>query len=202
MGSPIGAPGRLCYTRSVVLRELFTAFAIDAVMLVGIFLPLLLPWARFQAIPLRTSLQSWIRVLVLGWVSGAMMVLLSIWYLGTHGSSAYQGFWAPSFWWGMAGFGLIGGFLSLLLGVFATDSARTNKESMTSFSMVSTATLAITLALGVPFAYLLTWPRVWWMRLLIGPGALILLIGAASPVVGMAGWVAERFGASRKANRL
>jgi len=101
----------------------------------------------------------------------------------------------------MAGFGLMGGFLSLLLGVFATDSARTSKESLTSFSVVSTATLAIILAVGVPFAYLLTWPRFWGMRLLIGPGALILLIAAASPVVGVAGWVAEHFGTRRKANR-
>jgi hypothetical protein len=186
----------------VVLRELFTALAIDVVMLLGMVLPLFFPGSRFQALPLRAPIRSWIKVLAIGWVSGATMVLLSIWYLGTHGSSGYQGFWAAGFWWGMAGFGLMGGFLSLLMGVFATDSARTNKESWTSFLMVSTATLAITLALGVPFAYLLTWPRFWVMRLLIGPGALIVLIAAASPVVGVAGWFAERFGPSRKANRL
>jgi len=185
----------------VFLRELFTALAIDAVLLAGLFLPQVLPWARLQPLSFRSPLHSWIRVLILGWGSGAVMVLLSIWYLGTHGSSGYQGFRAPSFWWGMAGFGLLGGFLSLLMGVFATDSARTPQESRTSFGIVSTATLAITLALGVPFAYGLTWPSVGWMRLLIGPGALIVLISAASPVVGVAGWVAKQLGASKTANR-
>ena len=171
------------------LREILTAFTIDVVMMAGIALPLLIIAPRLKQSPL-----SWITTFLMGGFSGAIMVALAIWYLGTQGSSGFGGFYTSSFWWGMGGFGLIGGFMAFLMGIFGTDAARTNAEARRSFLVVSIATLCLILALGTPFAYLLTWPRGSWMRLLIAPVALVLLVSAVSPLAGAANWIAERLG--------
>lgn len=178
------------------LREILTAFTIDVVMMAGIAVPPLIIAPR-----LKQSSRSWIGTSLIGGFSGAIMLALAICYLGTQGSSGFGGFHTSSFWWGMGGFGLLGGFMALLMGTFGTDAARTMTEARRSFLVVSIATLCLILALGMPFAYLLTWPRVSWMRLLIAPVALILLVSAVSPLAGAASWIAARLGAPTKEKR-
>jgi peptidoglycan/LPS O-acetylase OafA/YrhL len=180
----------------VHLREILTAFTIDVVMMAGIALPTLIIAPR-----LKQSSRSWIGSTLIGGISGAIMVALAIWYLGTQGSSGYGGFHTSSFWWGMGGFGLIGGFMALLMGTFGTDAGRTNSEARKSFLVVSIATLCLVLALGTPFAYLVTWPRFPWMRLLIAPVALVLLVSAVSPLAGAASWITARLGGPAKEKR-
>jgi len=180
----------------VHVREILTAFTIDVVMMAGIALPLLIIAPRLKQSPL-----SWIGAYLMGGFSLTIMVALAIWYLGTQSSSRFGGFYTSSFWWGMGGFGLVGGFMALLMGTFGTDAARTESEARKSFLTVSIATLCLILALGTPFAYLLTWPRVSWMRLFIAPVALVLLVSAVSPLAGAANWIAARLGMPTKEKR-
>jgi hypothetical protein len=179
------------------LKEILTAFTIDIVMLAGMALPVLITGPRFKKSP-----DGWMRSWILGAVSGIFMVLLAIWYLGTETPSGYRGFRSPAFRWGMGGYGLIGGVFAVLMGTFATDAARTTSEARTSFLVVSIATLLLLLALGTPFAHLLTWPKSPWLRMLIAPVSLVLLVAALSPLARAATWIALRFAASAKEKSL
>jgi len=107
----------------VHLREILTAFTIDVVMMAGIALPLLIIVPRLKQSPL-----SWIGTYLMGGFSWTIMVALAIRYLGTQGSSGFGGLYTSSFWWGMGGFGFVGGFMALLMGTFGTDAARTESE--------------------------------------------------------------------------
>jgi hypothetical protein len=124
------------------------------------------------------------------------MVALAIWYLGTQTPSGCEGFRSSAFRWGMGGYAVIGGLMSFLMGTFATDAARTTSEARKSFLVVSIPTLLLILAIGIPFAHLLTWPQSPRLRMLIAPVTLVLLAGAASPLARAASWIASRFRAS------
>jgi len=177
----------------VHLKEILTAFAIDLAMLAGLSVPLLILGPRFKKSP-----QGWIRSLLLGGFFGIVMVLLAIGYLGTRTPTGFEGFRSPAFRWGMSGYGLIGVPMALLMGTFATDAARTSAEARKSFLVVSVSTLLILLALGMPFAYLLTWPQSPWRRLLIAPLTLVLLVAATSPLARAASWMVSRFASTPK----
>ncbi len=156
--------------------EWLLALAADGVMVGGAMLPLI-AWRAAKSAAARSVITA------LCLISFAAALVLVIAWLGRR--LGFGVFGSAPFLWGMSGFVLIGGFFALILGTFATDSPTSTAAN---FWRMFVGTFVVFTAFGVPFASLVSWPTTLWLRALLAPMVLILIVLVSSPIASLAGF--------------
>jgi hypothetical protein len=160
--------------------ELLRAAGADGVLIAGVGLPFLL--LRLTKSPKAVGLLS-----VAGFGVAAFFVFRWLIAQSPLGAGLFV---SASFLWAMAGFSLFGFCVAVIMGTFATDAPRSPAETRKMFWIGFSATLGALVVLGVPFACLVRRPETLWLRPLLAPYSLFVIIALISPISAVMNFVA------------
>jgi hypothetical protein len=162
--------------RGMIWTEWLRALGAIGVMIAGGLLPTLAGAALKRSHGAVTALGA------AGFGAGAIAV--AIWIGVRLGWHVYA---SSTLLWGLSGFAFLGFLLAVLMGTFATDAPRPAAAKRRAFTLVFTVAFLGSLAIGLPFAAFVSWPRTPWLRPLLAPASLLVLMTLLTPLGRLAG---------------